>query len=262
MGRLDRDGNGIIEQSEIDAIPSFVRDSMESRGIEFKPGSVEELRGRMQSQFDRAREEGNWGRSSTDRTGRDSGGAGNRQKYAPATSFRPRTKERLTTDLPESYLTIDANTDGQVALHEWILTRRSEISLFEQIDGNADGILTPVELVAFENKKDDEEEAEKWVRDRLVIVGSSRSPEGRGSASRSDRKDGKRETKDEKQKHEQYASFAFRTMDKNKNGKLDSEEWASSRRVRPMFEKAGIKLTAMDADEFQKKYTKAAMSDK
>lgn len=265
--RLDRNSDGKIDQSEIDAIPSFVRDSMKSRGIEFKTGSVEDVRNSMKVQFERVREEGGWGRPSRDDSGNEDDTYGNRQKYAPASSFRPRDKERITTDLPESYSTVDANADGQVALHEWILTRRSEMSLFEQIDGNADGVLTPVELVAFENKKDDEEEAEKWVRSRLVIVGANGSTGGRTASGRtiegkSERKEGKREAKDERQKHEQYAAYAFRAMDKNRNGKMDPEEWESSRRVRPMFEKAGFKLTEMDAGEFEKRYVKAAMSGK
>ena len=250
--RMDRNGDGQIDQSEIDAIPSFMRDSMARRGIEFKTGSVEDIRTQMQSQFARAREEGNWGRQSQG----DSSTFGNRQKYAPSSSFRPRTKERMTTDLPESYSDVDADADGQVALHEWILTRRSEMSVFEQIDSNHDGLLTPVELVAFENEKDDEEATEKWVRERLVIVGSSGRSAGQTSGSG---KESKSDRKQEKQKQEQFAAYAFRTMDRNRNGQIDDEEWASSRRVRPMFEKAGIKLTAMDAEEFQKRYVKAAM---
>lgn len=264
--RLDRNGDGRIEQSEIDAIPSFVRDSMKSRGIEFKAGSVDEVRERMKVQFEKARESGSWGRPSSSQKDQGDDTYGNRQKYAPAASFRPRDKERITTDLPETYLTVDANADGQVALHEWILTRRSEMSLFDQIDGNRDGVLTPVELVAFESKKDDEEEVEKWVRDRLVIVGPNgssggRTASGRTVASKSSKQD-KRENKEEKQKHEKYAAYAFKAMDRNQNGKIDQEEWDSSRRVRPMFEKAGMKLTAMDSDEFQKRYVKAAMSGK
>lgn len=264
MSRMDSNGDGRIDQSEIEKIPSFVRESMKSRGIEIKPGSLDDVRNNMRTQFERVREEGGWGRPSSTES---SSTYGNRQKYAPATSFRPRDKERLTTDLPEDYVPVDANADGQVALHEWILTRRSELSLFEQIDGNKDGVLTPVELVSFENKKDDEEDAEKWVRDRLVIVGpggssGGRTATGRTVAGKSDRKEEKRDVKDDKQKHEQFAAYAFKSMDRNRNGKIDQEEWDSSRRVRPMFEKAGYKLTAMGSDEFSKRYVKAAMSDK
>lgn len=261
MSRMDRNGDGKIDQSEIDAVPSFMRDAMKQRGIEMKPGSLDDVRNSMRTQMERVRAEGGWGRPG----GGDSS-TSNRQRYAPASSFRPREKERLTVDLPEDYMGVDANADGQVALHEWILTRRKEMTMFEQIDKNSDGILTPVELVAYENQRDDEEETEKWIRERLVIVGPGSSSDGRSSggssSSRGDRKDDKRDAKDEKQKHEQFASYAFRTMDKNKNGRMDPEEWESSRRVRPMFENAGIKLTAMDADEFSKRYVKAAMSGK
>lgn len=256
MSRLDKNGDGRIDQGEIDSVPSFVRDAMKQRGMELNPGSLDDVRANIRSQMEKARAEGNWGRPAEgDST------YGNRQKYAPSSSFRPREKERLTVDLPESYMGVDANADGQVALHEWILTRRKEMSVFEQIDSNSDGVLTPVELVAFENKRDDEEAAEKWIRERLVIVGPGGSSGGRtSSSSRGDRKDDKRDAKGEKEKHEQYASYAFRTMDKNKNGQMDPEEWAASRRVAPMFEKAGVKLTAMNADEFSKRYVKAAMS--
>jgi hypothetical protein len=47
----------------------------------------------------------------------------------------------------------------------------------------------------------------------------------------------------------------FGLMDKNDDGKLNAEEWASSRRIRPLFVDAGIDISGeMSQDEYVKTY--------
>ncbi|MFN5898698.1 MAG: EF-hand domain-containing protein, partial [Planctomyces sp.] len=49
----------------------------------------------------------------------------------------------------------------------------------------------------------------------------------------------------------------FSRLDQNQNGRIDPEEWEQSRRVRGMFEQAGIKLDAMDLATFTKNLERA-----
>ena len=47
---MDRNGNGKLDQEEIDRMPSFVRDMMKSRGVDLRAGvSLDSLRSGMSS---------------------------------------------------------------------------------------------------------------------------------------------------------------------------------------------------------------------
>ena len=64
-------------------------------------------------------------------------------------------------------------------------------------------------------------------------------------------------SKEERQQQEELGKRYFGMMDRDRDGKIGEEEWASSRRLKPMFENAGIKIEPMSVDEFAKKYVKA-----
>ena len=54
---LDTNGNGTIDQEELDRMPSFVRDMMATRGIELKAGmTVDDMRNTMRASFSRSRD--------------------------------------------------------------------------------------------------------------------------------------------------------------------------------------------------------------
>lgn len=252
--QMDANGDGRLDQNEISQMSEGLRSMLQSRGIQIRPGvSVEEFRSRMREQMGRGGDGGEF-RLLFDR-GQES--ANNRSEYSPAAPFRPRTKERVTVDLPPKYSELDSDFDGQIGLYEWLIAKRESIDQFDQIDVNTDGILTPRELQTFDEVTSAAEpKITSWKRERVTIVGGSGSSSGTGSSSSSGSSDGKM-SKEQKQQHESNARRYFGFMDRDRDGKIGESEWASSRRIRPMFENAGIKIEPMSADEFAKKYVKA-----
>lgn len=257
--RFDTDGDGRISQNEINGIPEGFRSVMQSRGIKLQAGlSVEDFGNNVRMQFERAREQNggafeNRGPGRTDETQ----SSANRAEYKPATPFRPREKERMTVDLPPKYSELDTDYDGQVGLYEWIVARRDDLGLFDEIDADLDGYLTPKELKFFDDvsaagDKNLTALAEKYKRPRIIIVGG---PSATGVAGRNNKPSSF--TKEEKQKHVEYAQKAFPYLDTDKDGSISVEEMAKSRRVRPMFEKAGIEVKAMSAQQFNDNYVRA-----
>lgn len=253
---LDRNQNGVIDQEEINMIPSFVRDRMKDRGFEYKAGqSVDEIRNQFQERMGRMREEYERNRGNG---GDDNNSRGNRSTPAPA--FKPRNKERITVDLPKEYSDVDSDLDGQIGLYEWIVVRREDLELFDDIDRNLDGLLTPKELVAWDklSKETGETTLTAEKRERLVIVGgtaSSARGADRGSSDRESRWGSRGSRSSEEVKQRAQRSFGW--LDRDRNGQLSADELASSRRTRWMFENAGIEFVSMSQDQFSKNYAKA-----
>lgn len=262
--RLDQNGDGRIDQNELSQMPEGFRNAMESRGIKLQAGlTVEEFGSSLRQQFERRRmEEG--GSSSIgirplDR--REESPTANRSEYKPPSPFRQREKERVTVDLPPKYSEFDTDFDGQIGLYEWITTRRDDLHLFDEIDMNLDGILTPRELELYDEVSVSGEPKlasyqEKYKRPRVTIVGG---PAATPSAS-----SGKSKlSKEVKQKHAEFASTkAFPYVDVNKDGRITMEELQrdeKTKRIIPMFEKAGIKIgrNPMSEKEFTKKWIQA-----
>ena len=254
---LDRNGDGRIDQAEIDQIPPQFAEMMKSRGITIRPGvSVEDFRSNMRSQFEQMRESGEGFRPQMRTENR--GPAANRSEYKPASPFRPRDKERMTVDLPPKWSELDTDFDGQVGLYEWIVARRESLGQFDEIDSDLDGLLTPRELKEFdelssEADKKAEALAARYERPRLMIVG------GQYATNNGRKSNGKSLISDEdKKRHTEYATTkAFPYLDTNKDGKVTPEEMQASRRIRPMFEKAGIKIETMSQEEFSNRYIQA-----
>lgn len=253
---MDRNGDGRIDQDEINQMPEGFRSMMESRGMKIQPNtSVEDFRNNMMQQFQKMRAEGGFGPpgSQPGRPSEDS--QANRTEYSPSAPFRPRSKERVTVDLPPKYSELDLDYDGQIGLYEWITARRESIDQFDDIDENYDGILTPLELKLFdETSESGTPQVASFKRDRLTIIG--------GSGSSADGKDGRssgggKMSKEERAQQESVGKRYFGMMDRDRDGKVSVEEWSVSRRLKPMFEGAGIKIEAMSEDEFAKKYVKA-----
>lgn len=256
--RLDTNGDGRIDQREIDAIDPRFKGSMESRGIRLQPGSIQGFSDNMRSQFERLRsqESARW-QAQREQGGDQNRSTANRSEYKPSTPFRQRKKERMTIDLPDKYTELDTDLDGQVGMHEWIVARRSDIDTFDEIDLDGDGLLIPRELKMFDEVKTTEERQKaflaKYERPRVVIVsGSGSTTIGAGGNGKS------LLSNEDRQKQTDWATKqAFPYLDADKNGKVSVEEMNRSRRVKPMFERAGIKITDMDAAEFGRNYIKA-----
>jgi hypothetical protein len=170
ISRLDANRNGVIDQAEVEGISDRFRGFMESRGFQLYAGdSVDDARGRLRQRFEEAR-----------RNREQQDNAQVRQPTPPPPPpFKPRDRKRITIDLPNEYANVDSDLDGQVGLYEWIVARRNDLELFDEIDGNRDGLLTPRELVVWDKRKDQAGMASLVVNRRqklLIIDGNAKAP--------------------------------------------------------------------------------------
>ncbi len=171
VARLDANQNGVIDQEEIDGIPDRIRRMMDARGFQVESGeSVDVVRNRVRQQFDEDRQD----REPSDRDD-GPGNSGRANRSTPPPAFKPRDRKRITIDLPKSYTEVDTDFDGQIGLYEWIVARRTDLELFDNIDLNIDGLLTPRELAAWDQHKETAagKSAARSKRERLLIVDGS-----------------------------------------------------------------------------------------
>ena len=107
---MDTNGNGVIDQEEIDRMPSFVRDMMQSRGLVLKAGmTVDEMR----SGFSRST--GSSGSPNDPNKGNNSNnnsdnGSGNAPVVLKPYKMKP--KPSLIQTLPPAYSEVDVDFDG------------------------------------------------------------------------------------------------------------------------------------------------------
>lgn len=253
---LDRNGDGVIDQDEIDRMPSFFRDMMQSRGIQLSAGmSLDAMRSNMQRGF---------GGDSNNGRG-DSGRTGDRRGTSGPQPYRQKQQERITVDLPPKYSELDLDYDGQLAFHEWLESRRDDIDQFDLIDTDGDGFLTPTELLDYDSGALDRAANSLFAgiqASKLLIVGAPPSSSRRGRDSRDsstgdDRSRGERGSSGSSEA-DATAQRYFQAMDRNRNGRIDMDEWERSQRLRPMFEQGGIRISEMSESEFIRNYTRVA----
>ncbi len=248
---MDRNGNGKLDQEEIDRMPSFVRDMMKSRGVDLRAGvSLDSLRSGMSS-----------GSSGSGRSDSPSDPNRDRNGNVVLKPYRQKEKERITIELPPKYKELDSDYDGQLAFHEWLSSSRDNIERFVEIDVNEDAFLTPEELQTYETNASQQEEEFLYAsiqKDRLIIVGSSASSSRDRDRSDDRSRSGSSRDSGGSSVSDETAKRYFSAMDRNQNGTIDVEEWEQSRRLRPMFEQAGIRIGPMSPEEFAKNLAKAS----
>jgi len=201
---------------------------------------------------------------------------GGRSRGGKSKEPQRRKKIRVTVDLPEDYLDGDRDRDGQIGLYEWKEWRsRSAISAFFRLDRNRDGFLTPRELVYAQADSDDSDSDDSDGDDSSSSedksdTASSKTDGGKSSSKSSEDKADTASSKTDGGKGSSKSSAAssatsklalryFPLLDRDKNGKIDGKEWDRSKRLRPMFEKAGADLSKpMSKDEFVAMYIKAS----
>lgn len=135
--------------------------------------------------------------------------------------YVPPAGARATLKLPESYRARDTNGDGQIGLYEW---PRSDYATFRQLDRDGDGFLTPFELI----KAADPSATLSDARRTPQAADKKAEPAAVGGAAR----DG-----------DPAAVSVFESLDRNRDGSLDQEEWARSRTTRSRFEAASLSVT-------------------
>ena len=255
---MDTNGNGMIDQEEIDRMPSFVRDMMKSRGIELKPGmSADDMRNSFRAG---GGENNGWP------GGPNNGGNGNSNPEnvkPPLKPYKMKEKPPIIQALPPAYSEVDADFDGQLGLDEWMLARRVALEQFDALDTDHDGFLIPEELQAAEATATTANAAMAVRTEKLQIV--SAKPAARA---------GRQESKDDGGQGQnnpnpngwggggsgdivEQAKSSFQRLDANQDGTVDTGEFQQSRRTRAMFEQAGIQQQDMNLQQFTKNLQKA-----
>ncbi len=228
-------------------------EQMRSRGGD-RGGSSDDRRERMQSFFSqmgqsRGGDRGGSSRGGSRGAGREGsrGGSDRGRRGTSKKRAKPKPKPRMTLDLPEEYADQDRDNDGQLGLYEWKL---SAIAEFRSFDINADGFLTPRELLTGGSDTDEETASSD---DR---GSSKKDSDDRGDSKRRG-SDGRSSTKTVSTKAAasggkssstrdattvRRAKLFFKGTDKDKDGKLTLEEWGQSRMTRSIFTKAKVKV--------------------
>jgi Ca2+-binding EF-hand superfamily protein len=242
--RLDRNRDGRLDGEEMQAAGPF-QGILDRAGI--REGASREDFTRS---FEKIREESQRGRESgRDDRSRDAG-------YTPA------PRPRITKDLPSAYVDRDSDGDGQLGLYEWREWDRTRMDEFFFFDRNGDGFLTPSELAAIEEANESDGRGRGGDRsDRGGDRGDSdrdrRAPEP--PASQAISASGGPPKLDESDPNVVQARKYFALLDGDKNGKASVEELAKLKKLRPLFEQAGIQLDReMSADEFAANYVKVS----
>jgi len=248
VGRFDRNQNGRIDEDEFNNIPEQYRGFMQSRGINIQPGSsIDELGESASRAF-----------GNRDGGGEDGDRRGDDQNSQPRLeAFRPRDREPMTFELPPSYNAYDLDYDGQLAFHEWLSLNRQDLDKFDQMDANKDGFLTPLEIIDSESASD--AVLTTFSKERLTIIDAApprRDSGRRGESRRGDDRSGGGDSGGSED--EQRAKTYFGYLDRDGDGTISSEEFQRSRRVRGMFEAAGVEMRDMSESDFVRTYAKVA----
>ena len=162
----------------------------------------------------------------------------------------------MTLDLPEEYAELDRDKDGQLGLYEWKL---SEIAEFRSYDVNADGFLTPRELLtggsedaeSASSGEDGDSSRESDSRnsgDRSASTKSASTKSASTKSASTKSASTKTDTSSDKSTSTRDATTVrraklfFKSSDKDKDGKLTVEEWGQSRMARSYFSKNKVKV--------------------
>ena len=265
---LDKDGNGVISNSEIEQLPGPIRDRLKESGMDFNKGvRIEEMQQNIQRRMEERRQGGEGEDRGRDRErgfersdrpeytppqepGQGDGRGERRDSGTPvgtptpasssnSSSKKPRT--RISALLPDAYKALDTDFDGQIALYEWRKGKRGTISQFTSHDINGDGFLIAKELPqATATVAASTPAAAPTVA--VAAVAAPAAPVAPVAVS-----------VDAAAK----ALRAFELLDTDKSGTVLGPEWDKSTRLKPQFEKAGVNLALpLDKDQFTQAYVR------
>lgn len=276
LGFLDRNRSGEIDPEEFDRMPGRIRDAMSRLGIDgSRPVGIEELERlgpRLQEALRFRRDD--------DDDGDDDGNDGDRRRFGDrergdrrdsrdrgrsSRPSKPAPRPKVTFDLPESHRPRDKDGDGQIGLYEW---DRAALPEFFKLDHNGDGFITPLELLF----------PVGTTAGSMAIAGGGGRPGGIPSASATgtaatttspaattsaSASSGGSEASADAARYERFAQFTFRSLDRDRDGKLTAEEWDRSRRTKDQFEEAKVTLSLPATyEQFKTAYVQVRTADR
>ncbi len=277
FGYLDRDKNGRLDPQEIENSRGPFKEMLQRAGVDYRRGLDQRS---FASAYDKVREQRE--QESRSRGGSDDDSRRReeyerrrkeyeqrkeeeaRKKEGPAkrtpTSIAYRAKERVTVDIPQTFVEGDSDSDGQIGFYEWKKWKRDEIHLFAAYDRNGDGFLTPRELAKGPAEMPDVSTA---IAASTTISGTQKTGVTPKPATTSSTETVKSEQPgvDMNTAAARRGESMFRLLDRNRDGNLEEDEWARARTTKPLFEKAGIDLSKpMSKNDFLANYVRLSES--
>jgi len=137
-------------------------------------------------------------------------------------------------------------------MYEWRRWSGHSLREFLELDGNGDGFVTPREVYVVIGFPDQD-----------TVAGNSRESGSRtGEATTVSVPSGTSAPADSGGRVAAEATRYFGILDKDEDGAISAEEWASSIRIRGMFEDGGLDLSEpMPQDTFVQNYVSLSSAD-
>ncbi len=290
FGYLDSDKNGRLDPKEIDNARGPFKEMLSRAGVDYRKGldqrsfssafdkirkqreQESQSRGgndddrRKREEYERRKREYEQKRQEYEKRKEEERSKKEGSSKRTPTSIAFRAKERVTVDIPQTFVDGDNDGDGQIGFYEWKKWKRDEIRQFAAYDRNGDGFLTPREL--------EKGPAELPQSTTLVVSASSTSPKTTSKESNESSSTKSKSTKEKEVKDvsapagvdmnsvaARRGASMFRLLDRDKDGKIAAEEWSRARTTKPLFEQGGLDLSKpMSKNDFLANYVRLSGS--